>query len=163
MAGHFRLLVAGGGDWTDNLPIRSLIRVVHEHVATRGEGLTLVEGCARGADTIAEVEAGALGIAIEHHPADWAKFGRRAGPIRNKGMVRSGIDLGVFFGGGGGTANAKHVARRLSDAILIVYDGRFILQRGDEGTLARSIIEGLGREGHDTRDEWSATKIGGDW
>jgi hypothetical protein len=33
----------------------------------------------------------------EHHPAEWAKRGRSAGPIRNQAMADAGADLALGF------------------------------------------------------------------
>jgi hypothetical protein len=50
----------------------------------------VIEGEARGADTIAREEAEKLGLTVERYPADWARYGRAAGPIRNKQMLVEG-------------------------------------------------------------------------
>lgn len=60
--------------------------------------ITIVEGCARGADSMAERLATMVyGIDLEHHPANWDALGKPAGPIRNTEMLASGIDLCLAF------------------------------------------------------------------
>jgi hypothetical protein len=61
-----------------------------------------IVGGARGADNIAEEmashESGAYGSEILVFPADWDKWGKRAGPIRNKQMLDEGEpDLVIAF------------------------------------------------------------------
>jgi hypothetical protein len=93
----FRLLLTGSRDW-DNRP-----RLAHEMAATAGDlaylsPVVLVHGaCLTGADAIAAQEAAALGWAVEPHRANWARFGRAAGPRRNAEMVALGADICLCF------------------------------------------------------------------
>ena len=54
---------------------------------------------------------GTLGFEVECHTAQWAKYGKAAGPMRNQEMLDSGIDLVVAFPGGRGTADMLDKAR----------------------------------------------------
>lgn len=47
----------------------------------------IVSGGARGADQLGEIFAKRKNIPIKIFEADWLKFGRSAGPIRNKQMA----------------------------------------------------------------------------
>jgi len=59
---------------------------------------TLIEGEAKGADSIARDEARRIGLEVEPYPAQWDKYGRSAGPIRNRAMLTEGKpDLVVAF------------------------------------------------------------------
>jgi hypothetical protein len=54
------------------------------------EGMThpiIRHGGARGTDEMAHAWARKKGHDIETHLADWARFGKKAGPIRNKKMI----------------------------------------------------------------------------
>lgn len=86
-----RLLVCGDRNWTDKGPIEA-------YLSTFTPGTTVViHGGARGADTIAGEVATQMGMAVEQYPADWAQYGRAAGPVRNRQMLNSQIDLVVWF------------------------------------------------------------------
>lgn len=50
----------------------------------------VIEGEARGADTMAREAAEQLGIPVLPFPADWTRFGKAAGPIRNRQMLTEG-------------------------------------------------------------------------
>ena len=86
-----RLLVCGDRDWTDK-------RSIEAYLSTFIPGTTVViHGGARGVDTIAGEVAAQMGMTVESYPADWAQYGRAAGPIRNRQMLNSKIDLVVWF------------------------------------------------------------------
>jgi hypothetical protein len=58
----------------------------------------IIEGEARGADTLAREYAEGHGIPVRAFPALWDKHGRAAGPIRNAQMLAEGNpDLVVAF------------------------------------------------------------------
>jgi hypothetical protein len=53
-------------------------------------GTVIIHGAASGADTIAGNVGRSLGFDIIRFPAQWEKYGRAAGPIRNKQMLDEG-------------------------------------------------------------------------
>lgn len=80
-----RVLVCGDRHWTDKDAIRSRLSKLQDAGYD-----TVIEGEALGADSIARDEARELGMAVLSFPANWAKYGRAAGPIRNKQMLDEG-------------------------------------------------------------------------
>lgn len=87
-----RILVTGSRDWGDEAIVRNALE------SLRVSWATLVSGaCPTGADAIAERLAEQWGWTIERHPAEWKKYGRSAGPRRNKEMVDSKPDICVGF------------------------------------------------------------------
>lgn len=58
-----------------------------------------------------------MGFPVERYPADWERYGKRAGPIRNRKMLDQGPDLVVAFGGDKGTADCVREARRRGIAV----------------------------------------------
>lgn len=107
MAEPFRLLVTGSRDWSDYDVVRAEIgQVVTERLAETGDPFTriiVVHGGAKGADLLAAKAAREFRLGQEPHPADWQKFGRRGGYVRNELMVSLGADLCLVF--------ATHCAR----------------------------------------------------
>jgi hypothetical protein len=57
----------------------------------------IVSGKARGADTLGEQYAKEKGIPVKEFPADWNKYGKAAGPIRNEEMARYADWLIAFW------------------------------------------------------------------
>lgn len=78
-----RALFCGDRNWTD----RELIAAFLADLKSDNPNLEICHGAARGADTIAGEEARKLSIPVTEYPADWAKHGRTAGPIRNRQML----------------------------------------------------------------------------
>jgi hypothetical protein len=108
-----RILITGSRDWTDADSIKTAISdtwVSHG----RPPVVTVVHGCARGADTIAGGFARAIGWNVEEHPAAWDTRGRAAGPIRNSEMVNAGADVCLAFirNGSRGASNCADLAER---------------------------------------------------
>lgn len=106
-----RVLVCGGREFGKGNLIETL-DFVDEVLRSIPRTAILVHGDARGADRIASRLWRNRGLQDEPHPADWAKNGRSAGPIRNQEMLDTGIDLVIAFPGGAGTADCVRRARR---------------------------------------------------
>ena len=99
-----RVLVCGGRDYDDEPTIR-------EALGSVPPGAVIVHGDARGADRLSGRVARDIGLEVEAHPADWRAHGRAAGPIRNREMADTDIDIVLAFPGGRGTADMVAVAR----------------------------------------------------
>jgi predicted polyphosphate/ATP-dependent NAD kinase len=101
-----RILVCGSRNYTDAELIRGILNIY------RDDSPTIVHGDCRGADSIADHAALMLGYDSERWAADWKKHGRAAGPIRNRQMLDSGVDLVLAFGVGRGTSDCVGEATR---------------------------------------------------
>lgn len=75
-----KILVTGDREWDD---IPRVIEVLQAYTP----GTVLVHGACRGADVICAAVAEALGFVVRAYPADWARYPRAAGPIRNQHML----------------------------------------------------------------------------
>lgn len=93
---ELRILVTGSRGWTD---VDTIIQTMHETAALypNRRPVTLVHGAARGADQIAAGVAAMWGWQREPHPADWTRWGKRAGYLRNKEMIELGADFCLAF------------------------------------------------------------------
>ena len=109
----YRVIVAGGRDFTDEEYLNaSLNEIKNEYVE-----IEIVSGHANGADKLAEEYARRLGLALKVFPADWRKYGKAAGPIRNREMlsyIMEGSPVVVAFwdGQSKGTKNMIDQAKR---------------------------------------------------
>jgi hypothetical protein len=112
-----RVLICGGRDFTDYERLR---RVLDKSLYIDGI-TTVIHGGAQGADACADVWAKQSYIPVKCYPAQWDKYGRSAGPVRNQQMLDEGKpDLVIAFPGGAGTANMIKIARRAGIDVLVV-------------------------------------------
>jgi len=86
----------------------------------------LIHGGARGADKMADEIGRELGFIVVEVPADWDKYGRSAGAIRNREMLDMKPDLVIAFptAESRGTWNCVNEARRRGIKVKIVDDVR---------------------------------------
>lgn len=102
--------VTGGRDFYPSSPIyeaylRSILTVRNVTI--------LVHGDCRGADRWAAAIAESAGVRTCPMAADWERFGRRAGPLRNEFMSKvPGMSLLIAFPGGRGTAHCVSMFER---------------------------------------------------
>ena len=95
---NYRLVVAGSRNFNDySLLCTTLNEVVGELKSEYN--VTIVSGTANGADKLGEKYAEKHGLKIERHPANWGRYGRGAGPIRNAEMVKESDGVVVFWNG----------------------------------------------------------------
>ncbi len=107
------LLVCGGRTFGDRACVRrSLVQ------AWAAGFRRLVCGGAKGADTLASEVGRELGFQVRVVPADWARFGRSAGPRRNQAMLCLRPACCLAFPGGRGTADM--VARCRASGVRVV-------------------------------------------
>ena len=79
-----RVIVCGGRDFDNReLCFESLDRYLKGY-----ENIEIVSGHARGADTLGEEYAHAHGLKLAIFKADWEQYGKGAGAIRNRQMLR---------------------------------------------------------------------------
>ncbi|WP_051229197.1 DUF2493 domain-containing protein [Pleomorphomonas oryzae] len=85
-------------------------------------GLSVViEGEQAGADTLSSQWAQRRGIAVEPFPADWDRYGKTAGPIRNARMLAEGRpDVVIAFPGRFGTWDMVDKATRAGVRTIII-------------------------------------------
>jgi hypothetical protein len=97
---EFRILVCGGRYYGDRYKVCSVL-----DSATKAVGdVIIIHGAATGADTLAAEWAKDRGFEAEAYPADWAKYKKSAGFVRNTLMLKQGRPkLVIAFPGGIGT------------------------------------------------------------
>lgn len=107
-----KLLVSGSRTITDRENVFLELEYMVDAVLS-GEDVTILEGGAKGVDTLAREFAIEHNIPYEEHPADWEKNGRAAGYIRNAEMVKEAdIALIIWDGKSKGTAHTMKMCEK---------------------------------------------------
>lgn len=96
------IIVTGGRDFTDEDYVNQSLDYVHQ----RFNITRLIQGGAKGVDTLAQRWAEKNNIEVQTFSADWDTHGKAAGVLRNLDMLTQGNpDYVVSFPGGNGTAH----------------------------------------------------------
>jgi hypothetical protein len=81
------ILITGARDWTDRELIRDTL------MTYEGKRVLLIHGDCRGADRLSGQVAQELKFEVLIYRPDWATYGRAAGPIRNREMIKKAVAL----------------------------------------------------------------------
>lgn len=112
-----KIIVCGSRDFSDEKLIRKVI-----HNLWYSEEFEMIHGDADGADRIAKQICIENGIPQTPYPAEWEKYGRKAGVIRNSQMVNENPKLVVVFFSGKrtrGTQDTINKANRKGITALV--------------------------------------------
>lgn len=115
-----RVLICGDRNWTDYDTVVKELSKVHQE-----QGVEIViEGDANGADRLGGLAATVLGIPFKSYPAQWHKFGKQAGPLRNIQMLKEGKPTLVlafhdFLENSKGTGHMVKIAREANVPVLV--------------------------------------------
>lgn len=110
-----RIIVTGGRkrDSQDDYTRMVNILVDIDEYWCRAVDLVIIQGgCPTGVDALARRFAKEYEVPVESYPADWARYGRVAGPKRNQLMADAGAGLCLAFPSRGRSAGTWDMIRR---------------------------------------------------
>jgi hypothetical protein len=117
-----RLLVCGDRHWSD---FKLVVEVLDGFANQYLWDVVVIHGAAAGADTMAGDWADVRDVPVEVYPAQWDRYGKAAGPIRNQEMLATGIDLVLAFHddirNSKGTKHMVNIARDAGIPVKLVY------------------------------------------
>ena len=94
----YKIIIAGGRDFMDyNLLKEKTNKILQEKRVSHK--IVIISGCARGADTLGLRYASENTFDVEEYPADWDKYGKKAGYMRNVEMAENADALIAFWDG----------------------------------------------------------------
>lgn len=123
MEDRFKLIIAGGRDFNDyELLVKEVENFMVLNKVTHFEDLEIVSGMARGADSLGvKYSESHQPIKLTKFPANWDKYGKSAGYIRNKEMANYADALIAFWDGKSrGTQHMINLASQKGLKIKIV-------------------------------------------
>lgn len=119
-----RVLVFGGRNYNAS----RLVYQALDHLALKHGKFLVINGGAKGADTLGKQWGLSHGHPVITMDAAWEALGNNAGHIRNGWMLKYATpNYAVGFPGGRGTAD---MARKLSDAGVTLWSPYGLLQAG---------------------------------
>ena len=113
-----KVLVCGGRDFANKITLDYILDMFNKETQID----TIIHGDARGADSLASLWAREHNIKEIPFPADWEKYGKAAGPIRNEQMLDySKPDMVIAFPGGNGTKHMIDLATRKGYDVKVIH------------------------------------------
>ncbi len=93
-----RIVVAGSRDYADYAQAKEFIDLCIRDIREKYT-LIFVSGGCQGADRLGERYASENGYEVERYPAEWEKYGKSAGPRRNRQMAQVSDYVICFWDG----------------------------------------------------------------
>ena len=118
MGSHHKIIIAGGRRFRDFELLRAVLNAKFKDV----HNLAVISGCCpTGADALGERYAAVIEAPVVKFPADWATYGRAAGPIRNRAMAEYADEAIVFWDGKSfGSASMIREMKRVDKPCTVV-------------------------------------------
>lgn len=91
----FKVIIAGGRDYNNFQQLTATMDALLKNKPS----VTIISGGARGADSLGEKYARMRGYPLIIMKADWDKYGKRAGYLRNEDMLRIATAAVCFWNG----------------------------------------------------------------
>lgn len=114
-----KVIIAGGRHFSDLMTVN---RALADFQDKHGAITEIVSGGATGADRLGETWARRAHIPIKKYPAEWKKYGKGAGPIRNGTMAEYADALVAFWDGeSAGTCNMIQQAKEIGLIVKVVH------------------------------------------
>ena len=112
-----KIIIAGSRNFNDY----NLLKSSCDNLLTKFTNIEIVSGTARGADKLGERYAREKGYDIKEFPANWDKFGKSAGYIRNDEMAQYSDMLIAFWDGTSrGTKHMIDLANKRGIKVIVI-------------------------------------------
>jgi YspA, cpYpsA-related SLOG family len=109
-----RLLVTGGREYDDEVFVARILKRYKKKAEAQGKVLVVIQGGARGLDSLAREWCKKNGVPCITMDAHWEYYHSAAGPIRNGWMIEFCFPTHCYvFPGGKGTNDMKEKADNL--------------------------------------------------
>lgn len=120
---QIRLIIAGSRDFNNSeLLDREVSKYLFEEIlGTDVAEIEIVSGGARGADRLGECFAKLRNLPVKIFKANWEKFNKSAGYIRNEEMAKYGTHCIVFnVGRSKGSVHMENLAKKYNLGLKVI-------------------------------------------
>lgn len=93
----YRVLVTGDRNWEDYPTMLGVLSKIDDEAKSQNKKVMLIHGNAKGADAMADGIGNTLGWNVVAVPANWAEYGKNAGPFRNREMLSMRPNIVIGF------------------------------------------------------------------
>lgn len=108
-----KILMCGDRNYKDE----DKVRAVFKSLLMLYNNFEIVQGGASGADFLANKIAKEMNITVKEYQAQWTKYGRAAGPLRNDLMLSDNPDIELVIAFHKNIANSKGTKSMVEKAI----------------------------------------------
>lgn len=122
---EFNVIICGSRDYDNYEKLKDACDFYLSRKIQSGEKVVIISGGARGADSLGEKYAKERGLEVKIFPADWEKYGKRAGIIRNKKMAEIANACIAFpnaYSENKGTRNMITLAKQMNLLVRVIED-----------------------------------------
>lgn len=121
-----RIIIAGSRKFNDYKKMLAVLDNLGIHLINSIDPVEIISGHASGADTLGERFAKAYKYPLKLFPAEWDKYGKAAGPIRNEQMAKyaaeadRGMLIAFPIGESRGTKNMIKLAKQYGLEVNVI-------------------------------------------
>ena len=120
-----RIIIAGGRDFNNYNLLKETMWNIFIDRQIGKPFVEIISGCANGADKLGILYSNDYGISLKKFPADWDKFGKSAGYIRNKEMAKyareeNGVLIAFWDGQSKGTRHMIDLANEYKLEVHVI-------------------------------------------
>jgi hypothetical protein len=116
----FKVIICGSRDFSDYQLLKEQCSYYLSNFLQ--SEITVVSGCAKGADTLGERYAIENGFDILKYPADWDRYGKSAGYKRNQQMAEIADGVIAFWDGKSkGTNHMINIAKEKNIRVIVIH------------------------------------------
>ena len=116
-----KVIIAGTRDFNDYSFLKKNLDYFLQGINPNNEEIEIVSGNARGADKLGERYAKEHNLPVKLFPANWDKYGKRAGYLRNQEMANYADVLIAFWDEKSkGTKHMIDIAKKQDLTVIVV-------------------------------------------
>ena len=116
-----KVIIAGTRDFNDYAFLKKNVDYFLQGINPNNEEIEIVSGNARGADKLGERYAKEHNLPVKLFPANWDKYGKRAGYLRNQEMANYSDMLIAFWDEKSkGTKHMIDIAKKQGLTVIVV-------------------------------------------
>lgn len=116
-----KVIIAGTRDFNDYAFLKKNLDYFLQGINPNNEEIEIVSGNARGADKLGERYAKEHNLPVKLFPANWDKYGKRAGYLRNQEMANYSDMLIAFWDEKSkGTKHMIDIAKKQGLTVIVV-------------------------------------------